>query len=244
MWKHGEGRPEGPCGLQEVADGGTVSGFWGKHTLIRLNHSEAEPGVGSPRNFLLKDEGFVWPKSKEACRALSQCSRKLKCSRHISWRTLQIQIDILPWQVKPLNVKVCYLVIRLTSDPYWSRIHSVLPHKHTHTYTGLLSLFQQGRAGPSPLQSLAPGTFLKSIIEWAELVGCSESPSESHTEFVFLYESWPDCFCFISLAICPEAGALKMGVDRLIMSASSVWIWCAAVFTIMRRQVQKCTILL
>lgn len=27
VWKHGEGRSEGPRGLQEVPDGGAVSGF-------------------------------------------------------------------------------------------------------------------------------------------------------------------------------------------------------------------------
>lgn len=37
VWKHGEGRPEGPCGLQEVPDRRAVSGFWGKCCLMRLS---------------------------------------------------------------------------------------------------------------------------------------------------------------------------------------------------------------
>lgn len=110
-----------------------------------------------------------------------------------------------------LNVKVCPWVIRLTSDPPFS-ISTPLFLTYTRPPHCL------SRAWLSSLQLLAPGLLLKCIIEWAELVGSSESPTESHTEFMFLYESHSDCFCFISLTNCPRAEMLKMGVNWLIMS--------------------------
>lgn len=97
-----------------------------------------------------------------------------------------------------LNVRVCCWV------GLEGPVHT--PHPPTHQHTPRPhSLFQEGRAGLTPLQSSAPGPLLKCIIVWAELVGSSESPTESHTEFVFLYESRSDCFCFISLAKLPRS---------------------------------------
>lgn len=61
------------------------------------------------------------------------------------------------------------------------------PNPPTHTQRG--PFYCLSRAGSSPLQASPPGPLLKYIIVWAELVGSSESPSESHTEFVFVHES-------------------------------------------------------
>lgn len=129
---------------------------------------------------------------------------------------LQIHTNAEWYFVQPysvfLNVKVCCWVIRLIFDlPALQSIHPTLPRTHP--------IHCLSRAGLSPLHSPAPGPLLKCIIVWAELVGSSESPTESHTEFVFLYESHSDCFCFISLTNCSGAGTLKMGVNQLIMSA-------------------------
>ena len=75
-----------------------------------------------------------------------------------------------------LNVKVCCRVIRGSSPctPPSNR------HTHTHTQPSLTHCLS--RAGLSPLQASAPGPLLKCIIVWAELVGSSESPAESHTQ--------------------------------------------------------------
>lgn len=116
-----------------------------------------------------------------------------------------------------VSISKCQSVLLGNETNLWTPlplhpIYPTLPRTHpgpTHCLN---------RAGLSPLQSSAPGPLLKCIIVWAELVGSSESPTESHTEFVFLYESYSDCFCFISLANCPGAGVLKIGVNQLIMS--------------------------
>lgn len=130
-----------------------------------------------------------------------------QCDRYLLWQTHRYKMR---FYADMFRISKCQSV--LLGNLRVLSMHPTLPRTHPGP-THCLS-----RAGLSPLQSSAPGPLLKCIIVWAELVGSSESPTESHTEFVFLYESCSDCFCFISLANCPGAGALKMGVNQLIMS--------------------------
>lgn len=134
-----------------------------------------------------------------------------------------------------LNVRVCSWVIRLTSDPP----PALLSYNPTISCAHQAPPHCLSRAWLSPLQLLAPGLLLKCIIEWAELVGSSESSTESHTQFMFLHESHSDCFCFISLTNCPGFGMLKMGVDWSIMS-----VLCAVCTVFIHTACAECTVLL